>query len=59
MEPKKHATAAVFRRTLEDRLQDIAGKEGVDLQRLRRQVALTGSWRDCFKRDSLAYCLGY
>jgi hypothetical protein len=39
MEAKKYATAAAFRRALEDRLQDIAGKEGVDLQRLRRQVA--------------------
>lgn len=39
MEPKKYATTAAFRRALEDRLQDIAGKEGVDLQRLRRQVA--------------------
>src|SRR4029077_17530073 len=39
MEPKKYATAAAFRRALEDRLQDIAGKEGVDLQRLRRQIA--------------------
>jgi hypothetical protein len=39
MEPKRYATAAAFRRALEDRLQDIAGKENVDLQRLRRQVA--------------------
>ena len=39
MEPKKYATAAAFRRALEDRLQDIARKEAVDLQRLRRQVA--------------------
>jgi hypothetical protein len=39
MERKRYATAAAFRRALEDRLQDIAGKEGVDLQRLRRQVA--------------------
>ncbi|HWO38759.1 MAG TPA: nucleotidyl transferase AbiEii/AbiGii toxin family protein [Candidatus Acidoferrum sp.] len=39
MESKVYATAAAFRRALEDRLQDIAGKEGVDLQRLRRQVA--------------------
>jgi hypothetical protein len=39
METKKYATAAAFRRALEDRLQDIAGKEGIDLQRLRRQVA--------------------
>jgi hypothetical protein len=27
MEPKKYATAAAFRRGLEDRLQDIARKE--------------------------------
>jgi hypothetical protein len=39
MEPKRYATATAFRRALEDRLQDIAGQEGVDLQRLRRQVA--------------------
>jgi hypothetical protein len=39
MKPKRYPTAAAFRRALEDRLQDIAGKEGVDLQRLRRQVA--------------------
>ena len=39
MEPKKYARAAAFRRALEDRLQDIAGKESLDLQRLRRQVA--------------------
>ena len=34
MEPKRYATAAAFRRALL-----IAGKESVDLQRLRRQVA--------------------
>jgi hypothetical protein len=39
MEPKRYATAAAFRRAREDRLQDIAAKESVDLQRLRRQVA--------------------
>jgi hypothetical protein len=39
MESKKYATPAAFRRALEDRLQAIAKKEGVDLQRLRRQVA--------------------
>jgi hypothetical protein len=38
MEPTRYATAAAFRRALEDTLQDIAGKEIVDLQRLRRQV---------------------
>ena len=39
MEPKRYATATAFRKALEDRLRDIARKEGVDLQRLRRQVA--------------------
>lgn len=39
IEPKKYATPAAFRRALEDRLQAIAKKEGIDLQRLRRQVA--------------------
>lgn len=39
MEPKTYATAGAFRRALEVRLQDIAKKEAVDLQRLRRQVA--------------------
>src|SRR5215469_6507423 len=39
MEAKRYTTAAAFRRALEDRLKDIAGKQGVDLQRLRRQVA--------------------
>src|ERR1700730_19365885 len=38
MEPRRYATAAAFRRALEDRLRDIAGKESVDVQRLRRQV---------------------
>ncbi len=39
MEPKGYATASAFRRALEDKLQDIARKEVVDLQRVRRQVA--------------------
>ena len=39
MESKRYATAAAFRRALENKLQNIAGKESVDLQRLRRQVA--------------------
>jgi hypothetical protein len=55
MEPKKYATAAAFRRALEDRLQDITGKESLDLQRLRRQVAFD---RDFFRRHSLARYLG-
>jgi len=47
MEPKKYATAAAFRRALEDRLQDIAGKESLDLQVCGVRLPLTGSWRDC------------
>jgi hypothetical protein len=39
VESKRYATATAFRRALEDGLKDIAGKQGVDLQRLRRQVA--------------------
>jgi hypothetical protein len=39
MKAKRYATAVAFRRALEDRLQDIVGKENVDSQRLRRQVA--------------------
>lgn len=38
-EPKTYTTATAFRRALEARLQEIAKSEGVDLQRLRRQVA--------------------
>jgi hypothetical protein len=36
---KKYASAGAFRRALEDRLKEISKKGGVDLQRLRRQVA--------------------
>jgi Nucleotidyl transferase AbiEii toxin, Type IV TA system len=39
MPHKTYRSAADFRRALEDRLQDIAKKEAVDLQRIRRQVA--------------------
>lgn len=59
MEPKRYATAAAFRRALEDRLQAIAGKESVDLQRCGVKSSLTGSWRDCFRRHGLARYLGY
>lgn len=38
-ESKKYATATAFRRALEDRLKLIAGKEKVELQRLRRKLA--------------------
>lgn len=39
MPPKTYRSAADFRRALEDRLQDIAKKEAIDLQRIRREVA--------------------
>lgn len=39
MPHKIYRSAADFRRALEDRLQDIAKKEAVDLQRIRREVA--------------------
>jgi nucleotidyltransferase AbiEii toxin of type IV toxin-antitoxin system len=39
MKSKNYATAAAFRRALEDRLKSISKNEDVDLQRLRRQVA--------------------
>jgi hypothetical protein len=49
VESKRYATAAAFRRALEDRLKDIAGKQGVDLQRCGVRLPLTGSWHDCFR----------
>src|SRR6202789_4156103 len=51
MEPKKYATAAAFRRALEDRLQHIAGKERVDLQRLGRRGAFDRVLARLFKTD--------
>lgn len=36
---KTYATAAAFRRALEDRLNRASKEEGIDLQRMRRQVA--------------------
>lgn len=38
-EPRQYATAAAFRAALEARLKTMAQAEGVDLQRLRRQVS--------------------
>ena len=39
MKPRQYQTAKAFRRALEDRLKTMADKQGVDLQRLRRQVS--------------------
>lgn len=38
-EPRKYSDASGFRRALETRLQDISQKEGIDLTRIRREVA--------------------
>lgn len=38
-EPKNYATAEAFRRALEDRLNVLSGKEGLELARLRRMIA--------------------
>jgi hypothetical protein len=37
--PRQYATAAAFRVALETRLKSVAAAEGIDLQRLRRQVS--------------------
>lgn len=36
---RKYGTGLAFRTALEERLKRVAHEEGVDLQRLRRQVA--------------------
>ncbi|MFA5138878.1 MAG: nucleotidyl transferase AbiEii/AbiGii toxin family protein [Elusimicrobiota bacterium] len=36
---QRYATATAFRRALEDRLKRVSQREGLDIQRLRRQVA--------------------
>lgn len=37
--PRNYASAAAFRAALEGRLKKLALEEGIDLQRMRRQVA--------------------
>lgn len=37
--PRQYATAAAFRVALETPLKSVATAEGIDLQRLRRQVS--------------------
>src|SRR5437764_3669759 len=39
MSQKTYRSAADFRKALENRLQDVARKEAIDLQRIRREVA--------------------
>jgi len=57
MEPKKYGAANAFRRALEDRLKDLAGKEGTDLHRLRRQVAFDRLLARLFSSDQAPWVL--
>jgi len=59
MEPNRYATAAAFRRALEDRLQGIAGKETLTCSVCGVRLPLTDSWRDCFGWDSRSCYRGY
>jgi hypothetical protein len=55
--PKKYATAAAFRRALEDRLKSIAAKERLALERLRREVAFDRLLARLFARRDAPWVL--
>jgi len=55
--PKKYATPAAFRRALEDRLKQKAKNEGLDLQRLMREVAFDRLLARLFARKDAAWIL--
>jgi predicted nucleotidyltransferase component of viral defense system len=55
--PRQYATAAAFRVALETRLKSIAAAEGVDLQRLRRQVSFDRLLARFFKRRNAPWLL--
>lgn len=55
--PKPYATAAAFRRALEDRLGAISREEAVDLQRIRRQVAFDRLLSRLFARQNPPWVL--
>jgi predicted nucleotidyltransferase component of viral defense system len=57
MVAKKYASATAFRRALEDRLQTMARKQGIDLQRLRRQVAFDRLLARFFSDDPAPWVL--
>lgn len=57
MAPPKYATATALRTALESRLQQTARKEGIDLQRLRRQVAFDRLLARFFSRDDAPWVL--
>ncbi len=55
--PRKYATATAFRRALEERLKQQARHEGVDLQRLRRQVAFDRLLARLFSKEDVPWVL--
>ena len=57
MAPSKYGTANALRAALESRLQQTAQKEGIDLQRLRRQVAFDRLLARFFSRDDVPWAL--
>jgi hypothetical protein len=56
-EPKTYATAAAFRRALEERLKQTAQAEQVDVNRLRRQVAFDRLLARLFQTDHAPWTL--
>jgi hypothetical protein len=54
---RSYATAGALRIALEERLKRIAGKEGIDLQRLRRQVAFDRLLARIFSRGGWNWAL--
>lgn len=57
MKAKTYATATAFRRGLEDRLAAAAKADGVDLQRVRRQVAFDRLLSRLFVEPNLSWVL--
>ncbi|HBL18694.1 MAG TPA: nucleotidyl transferase AbiEii/AbiGii toxin family protein [Elusimicrobia bacterium] len=55
--PKKYATAMAFRRALEDRLKQIAEKERLELQRLRREIAFDRLLARLFAKETAPWVL--
>ena len=57
MLPANYATATVFRQALEARLMNLSRSEGVDLQRLRRQVSFDRLLTRLFKETKAPWAL--
>jgi hypothetical protein len=54
---KSYTTASAFRRALEDRLNAASKSEGVDLERMRRQVAFDRLLVRMFTEGNPPWCL--